>query len=85
MPVVPYGRPSTRALADEVARACASCYKAYLMANHGVLSWGANLWQAYEVMETLELYAQSLLTAIAVGGAKALPEEELRWLEETYS
>ncbi len=80
VPVIPYARPSTQALADEVERACAPCYKAYLMANHGVLSWGTDLWHAYDVMETLELYTQSLLTAIAIGGAKSLPEEETRWL-----
>lgn len=85
VPVIPYGRPSTRALADEVERACAPRFKAYLMANHGVLSWGKDLWHAYDVMETLEMFAQSLLTAAAFGGAKLLPEEEARWIEQAYS
>jgi L-fuculose-phosphate aldolase len=85
VPVVPYGRPSTTDLSDEVERACDPLYKAYLLANHGVVSWGKDLWHAYDVMETLEVYAQSLLTANAVGGGKLLPEQERRWLVETYS
>ena len=84
VPVIPYGRPSTPELAEQVAKCCHPHCMAYLLANHGVVSWGASLWQAYDVMETLEFYAQSVMAAYALGGGHALPEEETRWIQQTF-
>jgi L-fuculose-phosphate aldolase len=52
----------------------------YLMANHGVLTWGADLWEAYDLLDTLEIFAQSLVVAHQVGGPVAIPAEEQDWL-----
>lgn len=84
VPVVPYGRPSTPALAKEMEKTCHPANMAYLLANHGAVTWGKTLWQAYDVMETLEYYAQSLLCAQLLGGGKRIPEEEKAWIAQCH-
>jgi L-fuculose-phosphate aldolase len=81
VPLIPYARPGTDELAETVRAHLKLRNRAYLMRNHGVLTWGSDLWSAYDVLDTLELFAQSLLTATLVGGAVNLPPEECEWLE----
>ena len=55
--VAPYATPGT----DEVPEAIAPYVKkskAVLMANHGVLTWGDSIYEAYYRMESLEHYAK---------------------------
>ncbi len=80
VPLIPYARPGTPELAETVGAAMLPCQKAYLMANHGVLTWGDDLWDAYDILDTLELCSQSLLVSHLLGGAVPLPAEELAWL-----
>ena len=82
VPLIPYARPSTPELADIVRRAMNTRNRAYLLANHGILTWGADLWEAYDILDTLEMFAQSQVVANSLGGLVPLPEEECRWLEE---
>jgi L-fuculose-phosphate aldolase len=84
VPLIPYDRPSTPALAEVVAAAMEPKRKAYLMAQHGVLTWGADLWDAYDMLDTLEIYTQSLIAATLAGGAVPLPDEERAWLEKKF-
>lgn len=84
VPVVPYGRPSTPALAEQMEKCCTMQNMAYLLANHGVVSWGKTLIQAYDVMETLEYYTQSLLCAQLLGGGQKIPEEEQAWILQCH-
>lgn len=80
VPLIPYERPSTRQLADAVETAQRKDQQAYLLANHGVLTWGVDLWDAYDILDTLEIFAQSLLAATLAGGPVPLPPEEVAWL-----
>jgi L-fuculose-phosphate aldolase len=80
VPLIPYERPSTDALADLVGASMRPSQQVYLMANHGVLTWGADLWEAYDLLDTLEIFAQSLVVAHQVGGPVAIPAEEQDWL-----
>ncbi len=84
IPLIPYDRPSTPALADLVANSMQPEVKAYLMANHGVVTWGTDLWDAYDMLDTLEIFAQSLVVATKLGGAMALPDSELAWLAQKF-
>jgi L-fuculose-phosphate aldolase len=84
VPLLPYARPSTAALADTVADAMCPRHHAYLLANHGVLTWGNDLWEAYDMLDTLETFAQSLLAAYTLGGPTTLPADELRWFDEKH-
>lgn len=81
VPLIPYVMPTTARLAEAVGAAMQPRHQAYLLANHGVLTWGTDLWAAYDVLETLELFAQSLLVSLQLGGAGALGEAELAELE----
>lgn len=82
VPLLPYARPSTEELATMVGAAMDPMYKAYLLANHGVLTWGADLSEAYDILDTLEMFAQSQFAAMQLGGAGPLPAEELDWLRQ---
>jgi L-fuculose-phosphate aldolase len=81
VPLIPYARPSTQGLADVVRQAVNPRIKAYLLANHGVLTWGCDLSEAYDVLDTLEMFAQSQVAATLLGGPVPLPRNELDWLE----
>lgn len=84
VPLIPYDRPSTQILADRVGEALHPRQRAYLLANHGVVTWGKDMWEAYDMLDTLEVFAQSLLNATTLGGGIALPQEELDWLEKKF-
>jgi len=84
VPLIAYERPSTDRLAKAVERAMRPECKAYLMANHGALAWGADLWEAYDILDTLEVFSRSLVAAAAIGGARPLPGREVDWLETHF-
>lgn len=60
VPVAPYATPGTKELSDSIAPYC-NTYQAVLLANHGALTWGVDIMEAYNRMESLEHYAQMLL------------------------
>lgn len=71
-----YGTPSTDELPDAIARHLASA-DAILLSNHGALTLGNSVMDAYFKMETLEHFAGISLMADMLGGAKYLsPEQE---------
>jgi L-fuculose-phosphate aldolase len=61
VPLVPYGPPSTEDLAHRTVAAIGPATNALLMANHGVLCWGADLEEAYYRLEIIESYCRLLL------------------------
>ena len=66
VPVVPYARPGTAALADAVA--AAFCWAtAVLLANHGAVTVGATLESAIQRIESLEQSAQIVINAHILG------------------
>lgn len=76
VPLVDYGLPGTNALTDPMLPLIPK-YDALLMANHGAVCYGTDLWQAYFRMETVEHFARISLVAELLGGAKALPQVEV--------
>ncbi|MCL1874138.1 MAG: class II aldolase/adducin family protein [Clostridiales bacterium] len=66
-----YAEPGSEALALAVREALAQG-NAALLANHGAVSVGDDLWQAYDRLVLLEHYAQTMLWAHLLGGAKPL-------------
>jgi L-fuculose-phosphate aldolase len=56
-------------------------HNALLLANHGVLSWGEDLWQAFDRMETVEHTAKILLHARLLGSPVELTEKQVTRLE----
>ena len=66
VPVIPYGTPSTPALAEGVGAAICDA-QALLLANHGALAVGADVFRAWERMETLEQLAKVTLLTRLIG------------------
>jgi len=74
-----YGTPST----DKIPMAVEKCIDrsdALLLANHGALTVGGDVMDAYYKMETLEHFAKISLYARLLGGERVLDEEETREL-----
>lgn len=80
VPIIPYGMPSTTALADNVGQAICDA-QAVLLAHHGALAVGDSLWRAWERMETLEQVARVALAARSLGREQELPGADVRRLE----
>ena len=74
-----YGTPTTEQVPEAVSREIADC-DALLLANHGALTVGTSVMQAYYRMETLEMYARIRLVTIQLGGPAALSEPEIEEL-----
>lgn len=76
VPIAPYGTPGSQEVPDSVAPFLAE-HDTILLMNHGALTVGKDLTQAYYRMETLEHFAKVSLVARQLGGAKELPREKI--------
>jgi L-fuculose-phosphate aldolase len=86
IPLAPYGTPSTPKL-PETLRPFIHHHDAFLLANHGAVTVGKDLWEAYYKMERLEHYAHIIFISRQLGGEKILPKadvEELLSLRSKY-
>ena len=81
IPVAPYALPSTPEVPESI-RPFVRDHKGVLLANHGVLTVGADLEQAYWRMETVEHTAQIHLNARLLGGGVALSAQEVEELQK---
>ena len=79
VPLADYGLPGTPALTQGMLRYIPK-YDAMLMANHGVVTYGDDVFQAFSRMEIVEHFARITLVAELLGGAKALPRVEVQKL-----
>jgi len=73
--IAPYGLPSTMEIPDRM-RPFIKNSDAILLENHGALTFGSDLLNAYHKMETLEHTASIVWKAIQLGNVNVLPEEE---------
>ncbi len=81
VPLAQYGTPSTMELADSISR-LVLCHNAILLANHGAMTLGKDVMDAYYKMESVELFANISLTAHQLGGARHFTKPEMQKLEE---
>lgn len=79
VPLAPYATPGSQELSDFL-KPFIPCHEAILMANHGVVTYGQDLLQAFLRMEAVEHYAKVVLAARQLGCAKALDSQELEKL-----
>jgi L-fuculose-phosphate aldolase len=75
-----YATPTTEEVPLAVEKEIGGC-EALLLANHGALTVGEEVMQAYYRMETLEMYARVRLVAQLLGGPKTLEEGQVRQLQ----
>lgn len=79
VPLASYGTPSTEELTTAM-RPLVKHHNALLMANHGAVAYGADLWQAFDRLETLEHTARIAILARTLGGSKNLPADAIEKL-----
>jgi L-fuculose-phosphate aldolase len=84
VPLASYGLPGTSEL-SETLKPFIPEYDALLMANHGAVTYGPELFRAFFNMETVEHFARITLVAELLGGPKLLPREEVRKLCDARS
>ncbi len=76
VPLADYGLPGTPALTDGMLPYIPK-YDALLMANHGAVCYGEDVYKAYFRMETMEHFARITFVAEMLGGPKVLPKAEV--------
>ena len=76
IPVVPYGTPGTDEIAAELGPHIAKS-KVVLLANHGVLAVGSDLYDAFDLMQAAESIAYTLTLAHHLGNVKDLTPEQV--------
>jgi L-fuculose-phosphate aldolase len=76
VPIAEYATPSTREL-PEAVRKYVKAHDGMLLANHGALTLGADLFSAYYKMETIEHFANISFVARMLGGERLLSREEV--------
>jgi L-fuculose-phosphate aldolase len=81
IPIAEYGTPSTKELPAAVAR-YVRAHDGMLLANHGALAIGKDLFSAYYKMETIEHAANITLVARLLGREHLLSRDEVKRLQE---
>jgi L-fuculose-phosphate aldolase len=80
IPIAEYATPSTQELPDAV-RKYIKAHDGMLLANHGALTVGADLYSAYYKMETIEHFAKISLVARLLGRENLIAREEVERLQ----
>src|SRR6266850_4892034 len=80
VPIAEYATPSTREL-PEAVRKYVKAHDGMLLANHGALTLGADLFSAYYKMETIEHFANISFVARMLGGERLLSRDEVMRLQ----
>jgi L-fuculose-phosphate aldolase len=82
VPVAKYATPGTEEVPDSIAP-FVNHYNAVLLANHGALTWGRNIYQAYYRLESVEYYATILMyTGNIIGQQNHLSSDQVDRLLE---
>jgi L-fuculose-phosphate aldolase len=79
IPIADYGTPGTPELARNI-RGLIKLHDALLLKNHGVLTVGTNLEEAFNRMETVERYAEIMFAAMLIGKPQQIPANLIKKL-----
>lgn len=79
VPLAKYGTPSTEEIPDSIEEFL-PYYDQVLLANHGALTWGTDLLNAYHKMESVEFYAELLYRAKMLGGPREFSADQIEKL-----
>lgn len=77
IPLARYALPGSNELVEK-SSIYFEDYDIVLLENHGVIVGGSTMKQAYLNLELAEEYAKTLICAKILGGAKILPEDEVK-------
>lgn len=81
IPLIAYGTPGTAEFFEPVLPYVKN-HDAFLLANHGALTIGKDLFNAYHKMETLEHFAHIAFVAMQVGSVHVLNTQQVEKLYE---
>ena len=81
IPIAEYATPSTQEL-PEAVRKYIKAHDGMLLANHGALTVGGDVFAAYYKMETIEHFAKISLVARLLGRENLIAREEVERLQE---
>jgi len=81
IPLAEYGIPGTPALSEGM-QPYVGKYDAMLLANHGAVAYGEDVFKAFAKLETVEHVARITLVAELLGGPRVLPRGEIEKLFE---
>lgn len=81
IPIVPYATPGTAEFAQAI-RPLVGDFQAFLLANHGAVTLGRDIEEAYFRMEQVEHYCRILLYSQWLGGRCPIPQEKIAELFE---
>ncbi|WP_245577932.1 L-fuculose-phosphate aldolase [Maridesulfovibrio bastinii] len=84
VPLAPYATFGSQELADNITATIGN-YNAVLLANHGLVTVGAKIQNAFDAAEELELIAQIYIQALAVGKPVILPDDEMDRVIDKFS
>lgn len=83
VPLAKYGTPSTEEVPDSVAP-FAHNYKACLLEQHGALTWGGSIMEAYLGMERLEHLCKTQYLLELRGPVRELSADQINRLNEVF-
>jgi L-fuculose-phosphate aldolase len=79
--LVPFAIPGTEDMGKAIVPYLPK-HKTFLLKNHGAVTLGSNIEEAYCRMETLERIARVYILALLLGGCSPLPQEGIQWLKQ---
>lgn len=83
VPIAPYATPGSQGVPDSIAPFCKT-HNGVLLAHHGALSWGKDIYQAFYRMESIEYYANILMyTGYIIGKQNELSHDQVEELLNT--
>ncbi|WP_320174537.1 L-fuculose-phosphate aldolase [Maridesulfovibrio sp.] len=84
VPLAPYATFGTPELAENVISTIGN-YNAVLLANHGLITVGRTLGNAFDAAEELELVARIYIQALSVGKPVIVPDDEMDKVIDKFS
>ncbi|TIH15687.1 L-fuculose-phosphate aldolase [Marinifilum sp. JC120] len=84
VPLAPYATFGSPELAENVIRTIGK-YNAVLLANHGLITVGRKIGNAFDAAEELELVARIYIQALSVGKPVIVPDDEMDKVIDKFS
>lgn len=85
IPLAPYARFGSKALANHCLNALGMDYKACLLANHGQIALGKNLSDAFANAQEVEQLAAVYYGTLSIGGPKLLSDTQMQEALEAFA
>lgn len=79
--MAPYGTPGTKEILDSI-EGLTENYDAILLKNHGVITYGEDIIDAFNKMDALENVAKTIVMSEIVGKPQEIPQDRIDYLRE---